>query len=162
MVRARAQEWGIDPKRIGVLGFSAGAHLAALTATSFEKRAYDHTDAADDVSCRPDFAALIYPWRLAAEGSASLAPDFTVGDGVPAHLIIQTEDDPVRVENSLAFYAALKTAKIPVEMHLYPKGGHGYGLRGSKNLVTSWPKRAQEWMQSLGLIASGPATRGGY
>ncbi|HVX67986.1 MAG TPA: alpha/beta hydrolase [Bryobacteraceae bacterium] len=154
MVRARAAEWGIDPKRIGVLGFSAGAHLSAWLSNNFEKRAYDRVDAADDVSCRPDFTVLIYPGGLTAKDTEQLNPEFHPDAGTPPSFIVQTEDDGVRVENSLAYYRALKAAKVPVEMHLYPAGGHGYGLRASKNLVVSWPRRAAEWMASQGVLAA--------
>ncbi len=152
MVRTRAKEWGIDPARIGVLGFSAGAHLAAAISNNFEKRTYDRVDAADDASCRPDFAVLIYPGGLMRDDK--LGGQFAVVAGAPPTFIVQTEDDPVRVENSLTYYAALKAAKVPVEMHLYPAGGHGYGLRPSPLTVTTWPARAMDWMRSLGVLGS--------
>jgi len=152
MIRSRAAEWGIDPKRIGVMGFSAGAHLSALLSNSFDKRTYDRVDAADEASCRPDFTMLIYPWRLAAENTDTISPEMHTGPQTPPTFIVQTEDDIVRVENGLAYFKALKAANVPVEMHLYPAGNHGYGLRPSKNLVTTWPKRAADWLQSRGLI----------
>ncbi len=154
MVRSRAQEWGIDPKRIGVLGFSAGAHLSAALDASFEKRTYDRVDAADDVSCRPDFALLIYPGGIVRDGSEKAGPEVQPLANTPPTFLVQTEDDPVHVENSLAYYAALKAAKIPVEMHLYPQGGHGYGLRKTSLEVTNWPARAEEWLRSLGVLAA--------
>jgi acetyl esterase/lipase len=153
MVRARAKEWGIDPHRVGVLGFSAGAHLSAALSTNFEKRVYPVVDDADGLSCRPDFAVLIYPGGVVPEGSDQLSPELRAGPNVPPAFLAQTEDDPVRVENSLAYYAALKAAKVPVEMHLYPTGGHGYGLRPSKDAVATWPARAEEWLRQLGVLA---------
>lgn len=155
MVRARSKEWGIDPQRIGVLGFSAGAHLSAALSTNFEKRAYDRLDDADGLSCRPDFAVLIYPGGLVPRDSDQLSSELHVGANTPPTFLVQTEDDSVRVENALAYYAALKAAKVPVEMHLYPSGGHGYGLRPSKDAVATWPARAEEWMRRLGVL--GPA-----
>jgi acetyl esterase/lipase len=152
MVRARAAEWGIDPARVGAIGFSAGAHLSATLGTHFEKRAYEHVDKADDLSCRPDFALLIYPGSMLAPGSDQLSEELRVTAQTPPSFLVQTEDDSVRVENSLAYYAALKAAKVPAEMHLYPTGGHGYGLRPSADAVSSWPARAQDWLRSLGVL----------
>lgn len=152
MVRAHAKEWGIDPQRIGVLGFSAGAHLAAALDANFEKRSYNRVDEADDASCRPDFAILIYPGGLLRYGK--LGAEAQPSAGTPPTFLVQTEDDPVHVENSLAYYAALKAAKVPAEMHLYPSGGHGYGLRPSPLAVTTWPARAEDWMRSLAAAQS--------
>jgi len=153
LVRYHAREWKIDPKRIGVLGFSAGGHLAAHLSNRFDKRAYEPVDEADLASCRPDFAMLIYPGALVLKNPYSqLAPEFKVTARTSPTFLIQTEDDSVRVENSLFYYLALKNAKAPVEMHLYPTGGHGYGLRPTANLVSSWPSRAKEWLGELGLL----------
>ena len=151
MVRARAAELRIRPDRIGVLGFSAGGHLAASVSNNHTKRTYDRVDASDDESCRPDFAVLVYPAYLsAAQGNASgVAADLPITPRTPPTILIQTEDDGVHVENSLAYYSGLKAAKVPVEMHLYPKGGHGYGLRKSDKLVTSWPDRVRDWLRTL-------------
>jgi acetyl esterase/lipase len=153
LVRFHAQEWNLDPKRIGVLGFSAGAHLTASLSTTFDRRAYEPVDDADRVSCRPDFSMPIYPAYLALKDQDNkIAPDLTVTTNTPPTFLIQAEDDGVRVENSLFYYLALKNAKVPVEMHLYPNGGHGYGLRPSDKLITSWPKRAEEWLRGLGML----------
>jgi acetyl esterase/lipase len=152
LVRHRAAEWGIDPQRIGIMGFSAGGHLSAATSTNHDKRAYDPADDADRVSCRPDFALLIYPAYLVAKGSQQVAPDLPVTSKTPPTFLAQTEDDDVRVECSLFYYLALKNAKVPAEMHLYPNGGHGYGLRPSDKLISTWPKRAADWLRSLGLL----------
>jgi acetyl esterase/lipase len=152
MVRAHAAEWGIDPKRVGVIGFSAGAHLSAALSNDFEKRTYDRIDEADDLSCRPEFAMLLYPGSVLVPGSDKLSAELQVKGNAPPTFIVQTEDDSVRVESSLGYYAALKAAKVPVEMHLYPSGGHGYGLRPSADAVSTWPARAQDWMRSLGIL----------
>lgn len=153
-VRSRAAEWKIDPARIGVLGFSAGGHLSALISNSFNKRTYPSQDAADEVSCRPDFTVLIYPAYLpTGEKLDVLAPEIQVTANTPPAFVIQTEDDPVHVENSLVYYRALKDAKVPVEMHLFSVGGHGYGLRPDpKKPVTRWPALAEAWFKSRGII----------
>jgi len=153
LVRSRAAELGIDPKRIGVLGFSAGGHLAAYLSTNFEKRTYLQVDAADNVSCRPDFTLLIYPAYLTVrEQGDKISPELTITKDTPPTFLVQAEDDGVRVENSLFYYAALRNAKVAAEMHLYPVGGHGYGLRHTDKLVTTWPARAEEWLRSLGVL----------
>ena len=156
MVRAHAGEWHIDPSRIGVLGFSAGAHLAAALSTHFDKRLYDRVDAADGVSCRPDFAVIIYPGYLAlAEQNFAANPEIHVTNRTPPTFIVQAEDDPVHVENSLVYFLALKNAKVPAEMHIYAKGGHGYGLRLRSDLpVTAWPKLVETWLQTINLVAA--------
>lgn len=159
LVRSRAKEWNIDPARIGVMGFSAGGHLAARLSTSYDKRAYPPVDDADQASCRPDFSMLIYPAYLALKDN-SLAPELRVTTNTPPAFLIQTQDDVVRVECSLYYYLALRQASVPVEMHLYPTGGHGYGLRPTAQNVTAWPRRAEDWMRSRGLLPA-PASPGG-
>jgi acetyl esterase/lipase len=153
LVRHRASEWSIDPARIGVLGFSAGGHLSAALCSSVGQRAYPAVDDADKVSCRPDFTVLIYPAYLALKDEDNkIAPEVAITTNTPPTFIAMTEDDPVRVENALFYALALKQAKVPVELHVYPVGGHGYGLRQAKNVVTTWPDRAAEWMQSRSLL----------
>jgi acetyl esterase/lipase len=149
LVRFHAQDWKLDPQRIGVLGFSAGGHLTARLSNQFEPRVYAPVDAADAVSCRPDFSLPIYP----AYQNNTLAPELKVTTNTPPTFLVQAEDDGVHVENSLYYYLALKNAKVPVEMHLYPNGGHGYGLRPTEKMVTSWPKRAEEWLRAQGWLA---------
>jgi acetyl esterase/lipase len=153
-VRYHAPEWHVNPERIGVLGFSAGGHLAATLSNNFEKRTYAPVDEADRTSCRPDFSILIYPAYLTEnEQGEKLAPELAVGAKTPPAFLVQTEDDPVKVENSLIYYAAMKRAGIPAEMHIYSKGGHGYGLRESSADVTRWPRLATEWLRSMGLLS---------
>ena len=154
VVRHRAKEFGIDPQRIGVLGFSAGAHLAAsLAASSTGKRLYAAIDAADEVNCRPDFSLLIYPGYLTIKEEANRVPaEVAVTSNTPPTFLTMTQDDGVRVENVLFYAAALKQANVPFELHVYPTGGHGYGLRRSDHLVTTWPERAADWMRSRGLL----------
>jgi acetyl esterase/lipase len=155
MVRSHAAEWHIDPKRIGILGFSAGGHLSAVASTCFEKRTYQPVDEADQLSCRPDFTVLIYPAYLLRKQGPDLSPELTVTSNTPPTFLVQTENDPVPVENSRFYYLALKKAGVPAEMHLYATGGHGYGLRKSNEAVVSWPARAGEWMRKLGVLNGG-------
>lgn len=151
-VRLHAKELGVDPKRIGMLGFSAGGNLAALVA-SHPLRTYKAVDAADAVTCRPDFTMLIYPGGLADVDKGTLRPEIVVRKGeTPPSFIVMTEDDPVRVEHALTYYLALKQASVPAEMHLYPTGGHGYGMRRNADLVTTWPDRAAEWLKTSGWL----------
>ncbi|HEX3720952.1 MAG TPA: alpha/beta hydrolase [Verrucomicrobiae bacterium] len=153
LVRSHAGEWKIDPNRIGILGFSAGGHLSAVTACQFDKRTYEPVDAADSLSCRPDFAVLIYPAYLTQKDRREIvSPELTVTSNTPPTFLVQTEDDPVHVENSLYYFLALKKAHVPAELHVFPKGGHGYGLRASTNSVTTWPKLAEQWMHSQGIL----------
>jgi acetyl esterase/lipase len=153
MLRHRAAEFGIDPRRIGTLGFSAGGHLAAALSTNPE-RTYPRVDAADDASCRPDFAVLVYPGYLAVkEQNERLPTELKVGSGTPPTFLVMAQDDPVRVENVLYYSLALQQAKVPFELHVYPKGGHGYGLRRTELPVTSWPDRVADWMKAQGWLA---------
>lgn len=154
LVRSRAKELGVDPQRIGVLGFSAGGHLAAMLSNHFETRTYPAVDSADEVSCRPDFAVLLYPGYLVVqERPTELSPEFRLQGGVtPPTFLAMAQDDPVRVENVLYYYLALKEAKIPAELHVYPSGGHGYGLRLTEHMVTTWPDRVADWMKASGWL----------
>jgi acetyl esterase/lipase len=139
-VRSHSAEWHVDSHRVGVIGFSAGGHLAALLSNA-------------DV--RPDFALLIYPAYLTPESDRTvLAPEFVVSAKTPPTFLIQTEDDPIHVENSLVYYRALTANKVPAEMHLFATGGHGYGLRPTAEAVTGWPKLAEAWLRSRGLFSS--------
>lgn len=148
LVRQHAGEWGIDPKRVGVIGFSAGAHLSA-TVSAAKERAYPAVDEADKLSSRPDFTMLIYPaYLMQKEQPDAPAPDVAVTTNTPPMFITMTEDDPIGVENALRYSIALKAAKVPFELHIYPRGGHGYGLRRTENPLTAWPDRAAEWMKS--------------
>jgi acetyl esterase/lipase len=153
MARTHAAEWHIDPQRVGVLGFSAGAHLAAALSTHFDHRLYDSVDAADQLSCRPDFAVIVYPGYLAlSEQNFAPNPEIHVTDKTPTTFIVQSEDDPVHVENSTVYFLALKTAGVPAEMHLYGQGGHGYGLRRTELPVTAWPQRVEAWLHTIHVL----------
>lgn len=176
LVRFHAAEWHIDPHKIGVLGFSSGGHLVAAMSTHFAKRLYPAVDAADKESNRPDFAVAIYPGHLslsAAEWDAQqgtkkfaihypatadkdlgLNPDIPVTHQTPLTLLLQAEDDHVdNVNDSLAYYIALKNAGVPVEMHLYAQGGHAFGLRRTKLPITGWPQLVETWLGMIGMIS---------
>ena len=150
-VRAHAEEMNIDPQRIGVMGFSAGGHLSAMASNNFDKRTYPAVDAADKVSCRPDFCLLVYPAYLDGE-NFKLAPELKVSAATPPTMLVQTEDDKSYINSSLFYYYALKEAGVPARMHLYSKGGHGYGLRDTGAAVNEWPDRAEDWFRELGVI----------
>ena len=155
IVRSHAAQWHIDPTRIGALGFSAGAHLSATLSTHFEQRLYDPIDEADRVSCRPDFAVIVYPGYLAlSEQNFAPNAEIHVTSQTPPSFIVQAEDDPVHVENSTVYFLALKSAKVPAEMHLYANGGHGYGLRRTELPVTSWPRLVETWLQTIQVVSA--------
>ena len=155
LVRSKAADLGIDPNRIGLLGFSAGGHLAAWASTNFEKRSYEPVDDADKVDCRPDFTALIYPaYLLKGKGwtGPDLADEIRVGPRTPPAFLAHAGNDPVTVESSVRYYLALKQANVPAELHVYAAGGHGFGINRSDKPIAEWPKRLEEWMRSRGLL----------
>jgi acetyl esterase/lipase len=154
LVREHAAEWGIDPKRVGVLGFSAGAHLAAALSTHYDQRLYDPVDAADKLSCRPDFVGVIYPGYLALPDKNFAAnPNVTPTADTPPTFLVQAEEDGVHVENSLVYYLELKNAKVPAEMHIYPGGGHGSGLRSVGLPLAAWPQAMNTWLHTIGVLS---------
>ena len=155
LARQHADEWGIDPKRVGVLGFSAGGHLAAAVSTHFDKRLYDRVDAADDLSCRPDFAVVIYPGYLALQDqNMATNPEIKPAADTPPTIIVQAEDDPVHVENATNYFLQLKNVKVPAELHIYADGGHGYGLRRTSQPVTAWPLLVEKWLHTIKVMPS--------
>ena len=161
LVRFHAQEWHIDPHKIGVLGFSAGGHLVADISTHFEQRSYPAVDAADKESCRPDFAVALYPGHLCnwpghpcSDKTLALNPHIHVTPKTPPTFLLQAEDDNVdNVNQSLVYYMALKNAGVPVEMHLYAHGGHAFGLRRTKFPITAWPQLAEIWLRTIGMTS---------
>ena len=181
LLRFRAAEWHIEPHKIGVLGFSAGGHLVAAMSTHFDKRLYALVDAADKESCRPDFAVALYPGHLSlpaaewdakqgtkkfaiphpdhpsiAEKSVALNPDLHISSQTPPTFLLQAEDDHIdSVDDSLAYYIALKKAGVPVEMHLYAQGGHAFGLRRTKFPITAWPQLVETWLATIGMVPEG-------
>jgi len=153
LLRSRAREFNIDPQRVGTLGFSAGGHLTAALASSAVQRTYPMVDDADSASCRPDFNIIIYPGYLVLKDEGDkINPSVQVSTNHPPTFLAMAQDDPVRVENAVLYYLALKQAGVLSELHVYPKGGHGYGLRRSEQFVTTWPDRAADWMRSQGWL----------
>ena len=154
LVRFHSTEWHIDPRKIGVLGFSAGGHMVAAMSTHFDKRLYPAVDAADKESCRPDFAVALYPGHLAVpERKFEMNPNLHVSRQAPPTFLLHAEDDPVDpVENSLVYYAALRRAAVPAEMHVYVKGGHAFGLRRTESPITGWPQLVETWLRTIGII----------
>ena len=176
LVRLHAAEWHIDPHKVGVLGFSAGGHLVAAISTHDQKRLYPAVDAADQLSCRPDFAVVLYPGHLslsAAEWDATqgsrkfmvphkpdadreltMNPAIPVTRETPPTFILQAEDDHVdNVDDALSYYIALKNAGVPVEMHLFAHGGHAFGLRRTSQPITVWSAFVETWLMTVGMIS---------
>jgi acetyl esterase/lipase len=160
LIRSRAGEWNINPEQIGIIGFSAGGHLALATATQFDQRAYDGIDAIDKVSCRPNFAVAVYPGYLIEQQTAGnetnknlLAPYIRISKETPPVMLVHANDDPVAgAENSAIMYLALKRANIPAELHLYAHGGHGFGVRKSSLPSSTWTERCADWLHDLGML----------
>jgi acetyl esterase/lipase len=150
LVRSHAEEWGIDGKRVGVIGFSAGANLAAAMSTH-DMRLWPAVDAADKLPARADFAMVIYPGDVVEVGTNNkLRADYPVDKKTPPTFIVQAENDKL-ILNSIAYYIGLQAAGVPAEMHLYADGGHGFGLR-SEATVSVWPKLAEAWMKSIKVL----------
>ncbi|MDR3635652.1 MAG: alpha/beta hydrolase [Isosphaeraceae bacterium] len=157
LVRSRAAEWGIDPKRIGMVGFSAGGHLALATATGFAQRLYEPTDAVDEVSCRPDFAVLCYSGYLKAKDKDAISPGIRIPADTPPILLAHASDDNEgyggsNAENSAFMYVALKRAGIPTELHIYATGDHDFGVRQNEKLPSSWTQLCVNWLRSQSLL----------
>ena len=154
LIRKDAKRWNINPGKIGILGFSAGGNLAIMASTSFKVRTYEKLDQADEFSCRPDFAILIYPAYLVdRKDRQKLFPEIKVSSDCPPAFFAHSGDDHVPAEGSALLYLALEQAGVVGnELHLYPFGGHGYGMRKSENFVSTWPIRAQEWMGAMGWL----------
>ena len=172
MVRRRAEQWNVDSSRIGIIGFSAGGHLASSAGTHFNTRYGEARDAIDELSCRPDFMILGYPvisfteWYthkgsrknlLGEKLDPQLVEHFSnekqVTPETPPTFLVHADDDRgVPVENSISFYLALRKAKVPAEMHIYEKGGHGFGPGTGKGACSSWMTRCADWMKGRGLL----------
>ena len=151
LVRHRASAWGLDPGKIGMVGFSAGGHLVGAAATAFEKRAYAPVDEVDQASCRPDFAVCLYSGYFKVKDG--LSPTVTVTPAAPPLFIVHATDDSVsQVEHSVTFYLAMRAAGVPAEMHLYAEGGHGFGVRKIGHPCEAWTDRCVEWLRSRGIL----------
>lgn len=152
LTRARASEWKLDPDRIGVIGFSAGGQTAALAALFGDQKTYAPVDASDQASSRPDFAMLIYPAYLANKEETALNPEVSVPQNAPPIFLIHAMNDGVTPMSSLLLCAELKRKRVPAELHLFPTGGHGYGLRPTAEPITRWPALGETWLRGLGVL----------
>lgn len=148
IMRSKASKWKMDPNKLGVMGFSAGGSLSARASTLYNEKTYPKVDAADDLSCRPDFAMLIYPAYLDQGENRTLTPELKVNKNTPPTFIFQAADD--RLGNSSLVYAgALRDANVSVELHLVPTGGHGYGMRPGNEAAETWPGLAENWLDRI-------------
>ena len=162
LVRSRADEWGIDPNRIGMVGFSAGGHLALATATGFARRLYEPIDAIDKVSCRPDFAVMCYSGYLKTKDKDEIRPGLRIPVDTPPIFLAHASDDRESyggsiAENSVFMYLALKRAGIPAELHVYATGDHDFGVRQNEKLPSSWTLLCVNWLRSQGLLKPSPS-----
>ncbi len=154
LVRSRAADWGINPKKIGMVGFSAGGHLVGATATRFEQRTYSPIDAVDQVSCRPDFGVMCYSGYFKLNDQGDLSPTVRAIANAPPLLFIHAADDPISShEHSITFHLALKRAGARSELHVYSEGKHGFGVRDVGHPCSTWTLRCVDWLRSEGLLS---------
>ncbi len=157
LARYHAAQWGIDPDRLGMLGFSAGGHLTILAGTRWDEPAYAPLDEIDQLSCRPDFLIPIYPAYLGEPDEPwKLSAEIRVNKQTPPTFIAITYDDQDRAAQAALFLVELKRWAVPAELHVFLRGGHGYGLRPSELPVSQWPKLCEQWMRQLGLLEKKP------
>jgi acetyl esterase/lipase len=155
LTRAHAAEWRIDPKRVGVLGFSAGGHLVVILGNHADYKRPG--DLLNEIDARPNFVVVLYPGYLSdAPALNKLSHGIDPTSNTPPTFLLQAEDDPVHEENALLYFQALKEAKVPAELHLYAQGGHGYGLRPTDLPVTHWPRLVETWFHTIHVLP-GPA-----
>jgi acetyl esterase/lipase len=153
LVRSKAREWGIDPRRIGMVGFSAGGHLAIATATHFEERTYEPTDDIDQVHCRPDFAIAVYSGYLKAQDKEELAPGLRIAARTPPIFLAHGGADIISPpEHSVFLYLALKRAGIPTELHIYAGAAHDFGVRKLDRPCSTWTARCMDWLRNQGFL----------
>ena len=153
LVRSKAREWGID--RIGIVGFSAGGHLAIATATNFDKRTYEPIDDIDKISCRPDFAIPVYSGYLKAKDKDELAPGLRIPTGTPPVFLVHGGDDIISSpEQSLVMYLALKRAGVPAELHIYATATHDFGVRASNHPCSTWTESCAHWLRHQGFLGA--------
>ena len=155
LVRKNAQDWSVDPKRIGVLGFSAGGHLTVMTGTNWERSTYEKVDEADELSCRPDFLIPIYAAYLGdKQDDTKLSSALRITKETPPTFMAVTLDDKMRGLHAGLLLAEFKKAGVSAEAHIFVKGGHGYGLRPSDNAVSTWPSLCAHWLRTQNLLES--------
>ncbi len=155
LVRAHAQKWGVAPDKLGTLGFSAGGKTAGMAALQNGKSLYEEQDDTDKLSCRSDFAVLVYPAYF-CDNNLQLLPEIAplITKDLPPFFFAHSADDPITCQSSVQLFTALRKANVPAELHIWESGGHGYGLRPQKEkqIPTAWPKRCEEWLRGRGLI----------
>jgi len=153
LARSHAGEWGINPKQIGIAGFSAGGHLAIAAATSFDKRTYEPVDDIDKISCRPDFAIGVYSGYLKDKDQDQIAPRLRIPSGTPPIFLVHGGDDIISPpENSVLMYLALKKANVPAELHIYATAAHDFGVRPSEHPCTTWTQACAAWLRYQGFL----------
>ena len=160
LVRSRAAEWRINPERIGIVGFSAGGHLALATATGFARRLYEPIDAVDALSSRPDFAVACYPGYLKVKDKDEIRPDLKIPADTPPIFLAHTSDDNTSYggsipDNSVLMYLALEHAGIPAELHVFATGDHDFGVRQNEKLPSSWTRLCVNWLRDQHLLTAG-------
>ena len=155
LVRSKAREWGIDPDRIGIVGFSAGGHLAIATATSFDKRTYDPIDDIDKISCRPNFAIPVYSGYLKAKDKDEIAAGLRIPTNTPPVFLVHGTDDIISPpEHSAFMYLALKRAGVSAELHIYANTTHDFGVRTNDRPYSKWTAACLDWLRDNKLIRS--------
>lgn len=148
VVRGKAKEWNVNPDKLGIMGFSAGGSLSARASMLFDKNTYPKMDEIDDLSCRPDFALLIYPAYLDKGENRTLTPELKVNKPIPPIYVFATADDK-HGNSALVSAGYFRDNKISVELHMLPRGGHGYGLRRGNEAAETWPKLAEKWLKKI-------------
>jgi acetyl esterase/lipase len=148
LVRSHARAWGINPQQIGIVGFSAGGHLAIATATSFDQRTYEPVDDVDKISCRPDFAIGVYSGYLKAKDKDEIAPGLRVPSGTPPIFLAHGGADIISPpEHSVLMYLALRKAGVPAELHIYATAAHDFGVRASEHPCSTWTQACATWLR---------------
>jgi acetyl esterase/lipase len=158
LVRSRAKEWGVDPAKIGFLGFSAGGHLGVNLEVNWKQRAYDAADAADQVSARPDFVILIYPGGMMDKSDPTkIAATMRPTADTPPTFLAVAADDKGCAEPTVRYFLALREVGVPSEMHVFASGGHGFGMRASAGTASTWPQRSADWLRTISVLPKSDA-----
>jgi len=150
-IRSKAGEFNVDPAKLGIMGFSAGGHLTVRVSNNYAASLYEPVDAADQLACRPDFSVPVYPAYLNQKDTFVMVDEFAISDKTPPTFIVAAQNDKSYVDCSLTYYIALKQAGVPVELHLFPSGGHGFGMRRKGGSIDSWTDLLGTWLQQHGL-----------
>ncbi|QDT34736.1 alpha/beta hydrolase [Thalassoglobus polymorphus] len=153
-IRSHAKEWGLDPQRVGSIGFSAGGNAVAIASTKMDVESrFEKRDEIDKASARPDFIMLIYPWKLLNADESGLRAEVVVDKQTSPTFLIHAHNDGVTSLSSVEYYKAMKQLGLPAELHIFESGGHGYGLRKVEGAnVHTWPEKAEAWMRGRGLL----------